>query len=418
MPHPQHHPPASPRNLADARPRLADAEDAAASMEAEELDAFDSGRIFAAAGDSDLFDTPPRASASASAGTSATTGASTPTVGGRSTPSSTSDRDLWTPTAVDPCAPSKSRGSLAYGASIPQKLGIPGINGASSGPVGSAAGLGGSCGDLTNCSPLEPEERMVKSTARAHIGRRGTIEVDFDDEMGMDKLVEAALGSEILETESLNFDRTIELWKEGQAKKPRGVKKLIAKSKAKAEGRALPGTKHMWEIFMDLQGMTEDNPGRRHARQAYSKGSFVDKVDRLFKHLDVTKTGLLEFLEFSYFLDGLRGRTHCFLRNAKGALAEHADLPVPDQEFELSNTFKTELKRAIQSGLFSWRQMNHAWALDLKKFRNLVELVICAAIQLVMNELAAQGASQPGSRFDLRWVRRGPSARPSGAGWG
>jgi len=251
---------------------------------------------------------------------------------------------------------------------------------------------------------------MVKSTARAHIGRRGTIEVDFED-TGMDKLVEAALGSEILETESLNFERTIELWKEGQAKKPRGVKKLIAKSKAKAEGRALPATKYMWEIFMDLQGMTEDNPGRRHARQAYSKASFVDKVDKLFKHLDVTKTGLLEFLEFSYFLDGLRGRTHCFLRNAKGALAEHADLPVPDQEFELSNTFKTELKRAIQSGLFSWRQMNHAWALDLKKFRNLVELVISAAIQLVMNELAAQGASQPGSRFDLRWVRR---ARPSG----
>ena len=26
----------------------------------------------------------------------------------------------------------------------------------------------------------------------------------------------------------------------------------------------------------------------------------------------LTKTGLLEFLEFSYLLDGLRGRTHCF----------------------------------------------------------------------------------------------------------
>ncbi len=51
-----------------------------------------------------------------------------------------------------------------------------------------------------------------------------------------------------------------------------------------------------------------------------------------------------------------------------------------DQEFVLSEDFKSSLVGAIQSELFTWRATPHAWAVDKDLFENLVTLIFCRSV--------------------------------------
>ena len=93
----------------------------------------------------------------------------------------------------------------------------------------------------------------------------------------------------------------------------------------------------MWEVFLDVQEMPVDNPGRRHAKQTYTSDAFQHKVDFLFSAIDTSDTGFLEQHEFVFLLDGLRGRMHHFLRNTRALyfMSNQDEIPPTDQEFVL-----------------------------------------------------------------------------------
>ena len=79
---------------------------------------------------------------------------------------------------------------------------------------------------------------------------------------------------------------------------------------------------------------------------------------------------------------------HHFLRNTRALyFTQKQDEVLPsDQEFVLSEDFKTSLVSAIQQQLFTWRMTPHAWAVDKDLFENLVSLIFCSTVYLIMTD--------------------------------
>ena len=79
---------------------------------------------------------------------------------------------------------------------------------------------------------------------------------------------------------------------------------------------------------------------------------------------------------------------HHFLRNTRALyFTQKQDEVLPsDQEFVLSEDFKTSLVGAIQQQLFTWRMTPHAWAVDKDLFENLVSLIFCSTVYLIMTD--------------------------------
>ena len=111
-------------------------------------------------------------------------------------------------------------------------------------------------------------------------------------------------------------------------------------------------------------------------------------MEYLFSTLDVNGVGFLEKHEFMFMLDGLRGRMHYFLRNTKALyFMQGQDEILPsDQEFVLSEDFKSSLVAAIQEQMFTWRNTPHAWAIDKQFFEDLVALIFCSTANLIMTD--------------------------------
>jgi len=343
----------------------------------------DSGRLFAALDEEEasLSLGSPAASgslAAAKASTSAASAVSEESAEAEFLPSPTSMLDPWLQAGaqLNRDGVAQTTGSLRFGA---ETLVGPTLQRTSSGKI---------------VRPLH-EERMVKKGSTAKIGRRGCLTAEDAAE-----LLLADTPSAVTE---LKFLEVVQQWERAQRQHRGPAMAGIfappispkAPPKSHARGTAPDKEKGMWVIFMDLHNIPPSNPGRRHAASLYSRETFKKKVDRLYRALDSSGTGLIEYHEFAFFLNQLRGRMHCFLRNAKEALEEHADIPPPDQEFVLSGPFKASLTRAIQEGLFTWRKVRHAWALDRRQFRNLVELVLTSAISLVMDRIASQHMQTP-----------------------
>jgi hypothetical protein len=240
------------------------------------------------------------------------------------------------------------------------------------------------------------EEKMPLQTLKIGRGKlmslSGHHEGDVDSNME-DAFEDVSLGK----SSNLQFDKVLRNWSKLKKKSKSSRRMLFfmgdgsKKKNDKGNNRRGKGKKErlrLWEAFLQVKKVTTDNPAWRHAQQTYSSQIFQEKVEYLFSTLDVNGVGFLEKHEFMFMLDGLRGRMHYFLRNTKALyFMQGQDEILPsDQEFVLSEVFKTSLVAAIQEQMFTWRMTPHAWAVDKQLFEDLVALIFCSTANLIMTD--------------------------------
>lgn len=190
----------------------------------------------------------------------------------------------------------------------------------------------------------------------------------------------------------LKFGKVLQTWQEDKKVRKRATKNgfmfKFGSSKKKKKEERKKEKLMMWETFLKSKNVTQNNPAWRHAKQTYTSSKFQEKAEYLFASLDTNGVGFLEKHEFMFMVDGLRGRMHHFLRNTRALyFTQKQDEVLPsDQEFVLSEDFKTSLVGAIQQQLFTWRMTPHAWAVDKDLFENLVSLIFCSTVYLIMTD--------------------------------